>query len=157
MDWVFIETFVDIIVSVLLALLTASIAYFAYRQHRLERTKLKLEAYDRRLRIRDAIQIFISDIEIEGTTDDEHLIAMLRETKHARFLFNKRDGITSSIDSLYQKGLELEYKQKRVESERRPLSKEREEEMWKEILELKGWFTKQHTVIDSMFEKYLQL
>ena len=112
------QVYVDIIIGILMALFTASIAYFAYRQHRLERTKLELEAYDRRLRIRDAVQMFISDIEMEGTTDNEHLIAMLRETKHARFLFNKRDGISSYIDSLYQKGSEISYKQERVESEK---------------------------------------
>lgn len=157
MIWSFIKAHMDIINGVLLVFFTASIAYFAYRQHRLEKTRLKLDAYDRRLAVRDAIQAFISHIQIEGTTDNERLFAMLRETKHSKFLFDKQDEIQDYIDSLYKKGLDLEYKQKAVDSERKPLPNEKKEKLWAEIMKLKEWFTKQHDVVDSKFEKYLQL
>lgn len=143
--------------SLLIVIFTASIAYFAYRQHRLEKSRFKLEAYERRLKIRDVIHSFISDIEIEGTSDSEHQIALRRETKHAKFLFDKKDDIISYIDSLYDRGLYLEYKQKYVERERESLSKEQREKMGDEISEIKRWFTKQHAITDSKFEKYLQL
>ena len=65
---------------------------------------IRLESYDRRLKVYDAIKRFIAELRQSGTTDNEKLIGMLRETKHAKFLFNEGDDIEKYIDLLYTKG-----------------------------------------------------
>lgn len=102
---------------------------------------IRLEAYDRRLKVYDAISRFIAETLICGTTNNEKLMEMQRETKHAKFLFENDDDIKGYIDLLYEKGLDLEYKVKAVSGEFR---REYTDEEWKKIskgmLELSNWF-----------------
>lgn len=146
---------VEIIFSFVMVIATASIAIFAYCQHKFEKTKIKLTCYSRRLEILDATKKFIASIAREGTTDIEKLMEMLRETKHAKFLFKKNDKIVEYINTLYKKGLALEYKEKEIDRNR--LGAENREKLIQTSFELKDWFMKQFEVIDSKFEKYLQL
>jgi len=146
---------VEILFSFVMVIATATIAIFTYFQHKLEKTKIKLECYDRRLKTYDAIKKFIANIGIEGTTDNKELMAMLRETKHAHFLFSEDDKIVEYINTLYKKGVDLEYKEKGIKNNH--LKEENRKKLVLEAHELKSWFGKQYEVIDSKFDKYLQL
>lgn len=156
-NWVDIATFTVITLTLCIIIRyvidTHKLAKAAQEQVALTR---QFEAYSKRLQVYDAIQSFIADIAIEGTTNNKLLVAMLRETKYARFLFEEEDDITGYIDNLYDKGLKLEYKDKALSSSR-GLSNEQKEKLVEEILDRKEWFRSQHKVIDSRFKKYLQL
>ena len=117
----------------------------------------RLEAYDRRLKVYDAITRFVAEIKLFGTTNNEKLIDLLRETKHAKFLFGKDDDIKEYIDLLYQKGLNLEYKEKEIWSESRVCGNEQKEKLIEESRALKDWFTAQFDTVDVKFRKHLQL
>jgi hypothetical protein len=114
-------------------------------------------AYDKRLKVYDAIRSFIDDLLQRGTTDGETLMEMLRETRHAKFLFPVDDDLGGYIDLLYRKGLDLEYKEKELCSESRPCSKERNEKLAEDSYGLKNWFRAQFDTVDSKFRKHLQL
>jgi hypothetical protein len=118
---------------------------------------IRLEAYDRRLKVYDAITRFIAETLQYGTTNNERLIEMLRETKHAKFLFPKDDDIKEYIDLLYQKGLDLEYKEKALNSESKVCTKERREQLIEESRKLKDWIKSQFNTVNIKFKKYLQL
>ena len=118
---------------------------------------IRLEAYDRRLKVYDAISRFIAETLQEGTTDNEKLIEMLRETKHAKFLFDKNDGIRGYIDLLYEKGLECEYKERRIRGKFERVTRKAIEKTANDIHEIRGWFRNQLDTVETRFEKYLQL
>jgi hypothetical protein len=113
---------------------------------------IRLEAYDRRLKVYDTITRFIAETLQDGTTDNEKLIEMLRATKHAKFLFDN-DDIRGYIDLLYNKGLEYEYKEKEIW--KAPI--EAREKMANDIHEIRKWFRDQFDIVEAKFEKYLQL
>ncbi len=156
-NWVDIATFTVLTLTLCIIIRyvidTHKLAKAAQEQVALTR---QFEAYPRRLQVYDAIHRFIADIAIEGTTNNEYLIEMLRETKYAKFLFDKKNDITGYVDNLYQKGLKLEYKDKEIRSTR-GLSSEQKEKLGEELLDLKRWFRSQPNVIDSKFKEYLQL
>ena len=120
-------------------------------------TLIQLEMYDRRLKVYDAISRFISETLQYGTTNFERLNEMLRETKHAKFLFSKDDDIKEYIGLVYQKGLDLEYKEKELNSESKSCSKDRREQLTEKSSKLKDWFRSQFDTVDTKFRNYLQL
>ncbi|UCG54624.1 MAG: hypothetical protein JSV32_08635 [Dehalococcoidia bacterium] len=157
-----------LISTLALALITAFYAYITYRILKANQSMLRaiqdqsaaliqLEMYDRRLKVYDAISRFISETLQYGTTDNEKLIDMLRETKHAKFLFPKDDDIKEYIDLLYQKGLDLEYKEKELNSESKVCTQERREQLVEESRKLKDWIKSQFDTVDKKFGKHLQL
>jgi hypothetical protein len=127
----------------------------AIREQSAQQTRL--EAYDRRLRVYDSINRFIAEILQRGTTDDERLTEMLRETKHAKFLLPVDDDLTGYIDSLYNKGLDLQYKEGEIRADRQVCTQERRERLIEESRVLKDWFKTQFEVVDTKFRKHLQL
>jgi hypothetical protein len=56
--------------------------------------------YPRRLEIYDSIQSFIAEVSQLATTNTERLVRMLRETRHADFLFDD-DDIVQYIQELH--------------------------------------------------------
>lgn len=157
-----------LIMTLALVSITAIYAYITYRILKANQRSVKaiqdqsaaliqLEAYDRRLRVYDAITRFIAETMQCGTTNDERLIEMLRETKHAKFLFTKDDEIKEYIDLIYQKGVDLEYKEKELSGESNICTKERREQLVEKSSELKDWFRSQFDTVDTKFRNYLQL
>lgn len=153
----FIQTYFEVVISFLTLFVASATAFFAYRQHRLEKTKLKLESYPRRLKVYDAINRFIADTLQSGTTDNEHLTEMLRETKRARFLFNKKDKITTYIDTIYKNGLDLEYKEEGLMGKLEKYSAEQRNKIVEERGKLFDWFKDQFRVVEEKFKPYLHL
>lgn len=131
-----------------------AIAWFAYCQHRLEKTRLKLEAYDRRLPVYNAIKKFISGAS-ESPTDDKQLATFWRETRDAHFLFED-DDIPNYIEKvLYPKGREFILKEKKLN--RGSLPQEELKKLGEETAALREWMHEQFSVVDSKFKKYLHL
>jgi|GEM_PF-2004196 len=118
---------------------------------------IRLNVYDKRLKVYDAIKSFIGGSLALGTTDDDKLTEMLNETRHAKFLFPVDEDIKGYIDTLYRKGLDLEYKEKEIRAEPQVCTRERLEKISEESSKLKDWFNSQYDIIDKKFGKYLQL
>ena len=74
----------NIIFSAMLVIFAAATVYLAHRQHQLEKIKLKLDSYPKRLDIYDAMKKFIAEIQIASTTDYNKCMDLLRKTKHAK-------------------------------------------------------------------------
>ena len=143
----------SIAVTLILAMLTT---FFIYRQVKLEATKLKLEAYDRRLKIYNTIKTFIAEIQTYGTTTKDKSVNLLQETREAIFLFKDKN-ISECIDNLYKRGVNLEYIQNRLNKNMRYLKDEERMKLATQSNELFEWFSSQHKIVDEMFDKYLGL
>lgn len=147
---------VDIIVGILMVFFTASIAYFAYRQYRLGRRRLKIKASPPYKRIYHALEEYINILDIGTISEQRNALRFLREeTKDVRFLFKKSEGIVKLKDKLLSKGLEIIQIQEKLEGN--SLSNEEKDKLINEEKQLMKWIRKQGAVIVSKFEKYLQL
>ena len=140
-------------VTLVLAILTTT---FIYKQHKLEKSNFKIEAYDRRIKIYDAIKMFISEIQTIGTTDDEKLTRLLQQTRQAIFLFED-DQIPQYIKLLYQKGVDLEFIKNKLHNHMVSLSDLERMNLANRARELSEWFSAQHKVVEQKFDKYMRL
>ena len=79
------------VVDVLSALLTPTIAviatYVAYQQWRVNKTRLDLDLYDRRLTIYKAVDAFYGDVGTQGTAKYPMVFQLRYATAEAPFLF----------------------------------------------------------------------
>ena len=77
--------------ALLTVILAGATACFAWGQHNLDKNRLRAELFDRRIAVYDAMRRFVADITSSGTATLDSLVAMLRETRHAKFLFKSSD------------------------------------------------------------------
>jgi hypothetical protein len=143
--------------AVLTLILAAAIACFAWRQHNLDKNRLRAELFDRRVAVYDAMKRFVADIISSGTTTLDSLVAMLRETRHAQFLFKSSDDIAGFIKHFYNRGVDLKFTKKEHESIRSSQEESKRHRLINRENDLLRWFTDQSDVIDDKFRPYLQL
>ena len=98
-----------LVVEALKALLTPVIAgvaaYIAWQQWKTNALKVKLDRYDRRLRIYEEVKRILSLIMRDANADVEELLKFRTATAEADFLFGKE--IPDYLDQIYQHGLKL--------------------------------------------------
>lgn len=143
--------------TVLSGLLTPVVAllglYIALRQWFTSRSKLKLDLFDRRLVIYDAVRSYIAAVMASGKTSQELEFAFLSGTRGARWLFGVE--IVDYIDkTLWPKICQLGCLQAELDG------MERGEERTRLInaqADLKIWLSNQLKVIDDMFARYITL
>jgi hypothetical protein len=137
-------------------ILAAVIACFTWRQHNLDKNHLRAELFDRRVAVYDAMNQFVADIVSSGTTTLDSLVAMLRETRHAQFLFKSSDDIRGFITHFYKQGLDLKFSRQGHEGIRSLQEPERLR-LVKQEHDLLVWFGEQGDAINDKFRPYLQL
>ncbi len=146
------------LVNALLTLILAGVtACFARSQHNLDKNRLRAELFPRRVAVYDTMKRFVTDIVSSDTTTLDSLLAMLRETRHAQFLFKRSDDISGFIKHFYKQGLDLKFARQGHERIR---TSEKEPERLRLIQrehDLLLWFTEQDDAIDDKFRPYLQL
>jgi hypothetical protein len=142
------------ILTLALVLITG---WYVLLTYKILKANNRLEAYDRRLKVYDAIKKFIAEVQKYGTTDNEKLIEMLRETRHAKFLFAEDDDMEKYTTSLYLKGLDLEYKEKAISGKFGKNTEHHQNKLVKDAQEILDWFSAQFSIVDDKFKKYLQL
>jgi hypothetical protein len=137
--------------------LAAATACFAWGQHSLGRSQLKVALFDRRVIVYEAMKRFVADTMSGGTTTMDSMISMLRETRYAPFLFERRAGISEYIGHFYKQGVELKYAQQGHERIRSAQEEPERLRLIQRQHDLLLWFTAQGDVIDEKFRPYLQL
>lgn len=147
----------DIIISVIMAIFTGAVAFFAWIQNKLNKTMLKLEAYPKRLQIYDAMIKFVGEINLYGSSNYKKALELLRETRHAKFLFDKDDNIEGYIELFYKNAIDMVYQLKAINGELGKIEEKKRKEIIDKNAELLKWFQNQLNVIDQKFKKYLQL
>lgn len=137
--------------------LAICVALLAREQNHLARTQAKIDALERRLALFDSIMAFVANISIEGTAGPDQLHRMLRDTRHAQFLFPAKAKIRELIEDLYRKGLDLEYAEKAILSLQSPNMNPVLREKISESQELKNWFRAKSADIEAQFRPYLEI
>jgi hypothetical protein len=150
------------LIAIFSALLTPLIAilaiFIAYRQYKVNRSRLNHELYVRRLEVFKAIRRYISSIAREGKTDFPTVIQFYSDAGEADFLF--KDDIPEQIEKLYKKGLELaELHEKLYPSDGSPglsVGKERSK-VAKQQSEALKWFFEELPNTKRLFKRYLRV
>lgn len=112
-------------------------AFIAYQQQRINKHKLRLDLYERRLNIYRSIMSFISTTIQEGEVSLEDTIKLWASTSEAEFLFDK--DVKEKINEIYKNA--LEFRKKNIKNI--------------DDTEVLVWFSEQHDLVNKIFKKYL--
>jgi len=132
-------------VDITSALLTPVVAILgiaiAILQWRLNRARFRHELFEKRYRIFDAAQLYISQVASTAKMDDANRIEFLRTTRGAFAIYSGK--VLAYLDEIHRKSTELHLYQQREDHERET-----------EILK---WFSQQLLDIKSVFQKELKV
>ena len=128
------------------------VAYIAWRQHKTDRNKLKLDLYDRRLKLYEAAMDFIAGVVRNGNAEDVALIEFLKSVRESRFLFSKE--VEKYFTQLYTRGVDLQYSNKVTSDPGVPVGEERTEAA-REHADIFKWFAKQFEELKERLTPYM--
>ena len=144
-------------ITYLAALLTPIVAVLgsviAYWQWRLARNKLKLDLFDRRLRVYEAALTLLASIMTSGKARDEEVRNFLVATREAKWLLN--DSIAEYLEKqLYHNAINLQTLDAELEGV--SAGAERSKTIYAQA-DIKKWLMQQYEVLDETFAPFLQL
>ena len=143
-------------ITVFSALLTPTIAivgaYIAWQQWRTNRSKLKLDMFERRYAYYDAATKLLGRIMGSGKASDDATYEFLVATKGAQFIVGQEIARYFE-EELWKKAahlhaLDSEFQSVQGEDRKGNLEKQRE---------IKNWFQDQYRVLDAKFEPLMKL
>lgn len=128
-------------------------SYIAYQQWITAQNKLKLELFEKRLKIYNSATTYISSVITSGKATDQELRDLIVGTKEAKWLLSPE--IAKYLDEeLYSKGVDLQCLS--AELEGMPASDERTKNIHQQR-DIKKWLNAQYIKLDNKFSKYLKL
>lgn len=140
-----------------LTLLIAFIAtYIAWQQWKANELKLRLERYDRRLKIYEEIITLLSLIAQEANVSYDVLLKFRGAAAEADFLFTSE--IPQYIDEIYKRGVKLSFanSQYKDSTQERPADYDSKKIVY-EMNNQMTWFLEQFSVVKEKFKKYLDI
>jgi hypothetical protein len=141
------------VLSAAVAPVTACIAaYIAYQQWLINRTKLRLDLYDRRVTVLRAVKEFLSAIAVAGAVKGEALSNYVRAVAEADFLFDKR--LRTYLDEIYKKSVRM--LTLKMELGDMPFGPDRTARV-KEEMDLLKWMAEQGGALNEEFKRYLSI
>jgi hypothetical protein len=136
------------IATLVVALLVALIAW---REWIVNRTRLRVELFDRRYKVYERLTGFLADVLINGRVAPNSDIELLRDTKQAHFLFGGDPVVKDVITSIYKKAVALHA----LEAELPALSGQERTDNLEAQREIKEYFSQQLNLMELTFEQYL--
>jgi hypothetical protein len=148
-----------LLIQILQALLTPAIglfaAFIAWQQWKTNKQKLRLDKYERRMRVYEEVKKILSIVlrDAGGTTDD--LLRFRTSVSDADFLFGPE--VPKYLDQIYERGLKLwgcneQYRNR----DERPPDYDHKKLVSEMHVELR-WLVNQFEPAKVMFKKYLDL
>ena len=135
------------------ALLVPAVAFFggliAYRQWRTAQNKLKLDMWDRRMKLYEVVRKYLAAVTAKSAPNAEDLREFLFGTADARWLFTP-EVADYLYKQLYLNGENL----KLVVSE---MEGSGNEELKSRYLKLREWFGKQYEELDRRLDEFMRL
>ena len=128
-------------------------AYIAFRQWRTAAYRYKMDLFDKRFDVYDAIIDFIQSIKSGGKVSDESLATFKERTLPARFLFDK--GIADYIAEIREHAIDVQTWSQEVEGMK---AGDEKIEIQRKSSEVKKWLYSQlDEELNKRFQKYLAL
>jgi hypothetical protein len=140
--------------SPLVAPVTAIIAvYIAFQQYRVNRTRVRVELYDRRVSVLRAARALIHANIRAGTADGDALSEYVKAVSEADFLFPNRK-VSRYLDELYKKSLRMWTIDQELKG--LPVGEKRNERV-EEHAGLLMWANEQQAAVAGKFQRYLRV
>jgi|SRR3990172_6917781 len=79
--------------------------YIVIQQFLVSRYRVRMDLYDRRLKVYNAIMKFMRHVRQHGQADNDQIFELIEQTAESKFLFEGE--IKDHIESLYQEALDL--------------------------------------------------
>ncbi|MBU1352085.1 MAG: hypothetical protein KKB95_09350 [Gammaproteobacteria bacterium] len=141
--------------------LPAATVYLAYRfgtiqaatakqQAATARTKLRLDLFERRMKVYDASKAFIGSVISNGVVDPEARALFAVEIKSSRWLFDEPVHLYLNV-TMWDKTLVLDRQNRQLADEGHSAA------LGHEIATTVGWFFDQFSKVDELMSPYLQL
>lgn len=143
----------EVLKGLLSPILAVGIAYIAYQQYKTNREKLRLELYDRRLKVFHSLRNFLGDISCVGDCSHGRLSQYVAEIGESTFLFD--EDITDYLEKIWLDASELH----RLEDQKKHidrLSAEKKESISDRRAIVFRWLFDQITESQTRFEKYFK-
>jgi hypothetical protein len=149
-------TFLDVLKALLTPVIAIVATYIAWQQWKTNQLKLKLERYERRLRVYEEVRRILSIIMRDAKASTEDLLKFRTAVSEADFLFGPE--ISTYIDEIYQHGLKLWYwnQQYRDYTQEKPSGYDHTKVVDGMRQEL-TWLTEQFEPAKAKFRPYLDI
>lgn len=151
-----VEQLIEIFKALLTPVIAIVVAYIAWQQSKTNQQRLKLEQYDRRLRVYEEVRKILSIIVRDTKVSLDDLLKFRTSVSEADFLFGPE--IPEYLNQIHKRGLNLW----RWNQEYRDYTQEKPEgydhkKVVDEIQKEQRWFTEQFEPAKQNFKKYLVL
>ena len=133
-------------------LIAISLVCIAYQNWRIQKDKLRLDLYDKRYKIFQAIKDLSTSFLKNGVTNRKDLNQFIIDTSEVDFLFE--DDIKENIDEIRKKSLRAINLAERLDN-RGVGTQEDRENIAKELEELEKWSINLPNRLKSLFKEYL--
>jgi hypothetical protein len=144
----------EIFSGYLTVVIAITTTYIVIQQYLVSRYKVRMDLYDRRLKIYNAIMKFMRHVRQHGDASNDQIFELIEQTAESKFLF--KGAIKEHIELLYQKALDLQEVNRQLADHSLPKGAERTrlaKEMTKHFQSLRD----QYNQTDILFSKYLKL
>lgn len=145
---------VDIFSAALAPLIAIIAVYIAYQQFQTNRSRLRHDLYEKRIKIYRKIYEHLGSVVAFGDVQRERIIDFYSETSDSHFLFDNE--ISDYVELIYQKSNELNRGMKYIKGEYKCSEEERQKAVDKDA-QLMLWFSNQFEVTKKKFTKYLRI
>jgi len=139
--------------SLLLPVLTVLGVYIAYMQWKINRNKLKLDLFEKRLAIYQETTSFLSSIVITGQVPEEKLWKFTHGTRETRWLLSEEISAYMKRE-IREKAIDLQILNDELKN--LPEGPDRSENVHNQR-EIKNWIEQQFEVVDNYFKPFLKL
>ena len=147
-----LKTIAEIVSAFGTLIVAGIVAYIAYRQHRTEKNKLKLDLYDRRLQVFEAGMKFIEHVVKQGDADTQALAAVNNARFEGMFLFPH--DVADYLCRLYEKGVDVKFTNMELNGQTLPDGDERKEKVHQQAERFK-WFIRQSKELQNRLRPYM--
>jgi hypothetical protein len=149
-----LRPYIDFASALLTPLIAILVALIAYRQYRIQEYRVRLDLYDKRLKIYEAVMTFFRHLYQNGSASTEELLSLTGDTAEARFLF--KGHMRNQIDLIYRTALDLQEINRELSNHSLPVGPERSELAKKMTAHFKLLRAQRDQTV-KLFEKYLRL
>ncbi|WP_147383598.1 hypothetical protein [Nitrosomonas supralitoralis] len=150
------EQLVEISKALLTPLIAVVTTYIAYQQWKLNRQKLFLDLYDRRLKVYEEVRQILGIVARDARASYDDLLKFRKAVSEADFLFESE--ISKYIEEIYQHGVKLCYwtEEYRDSTQAKPDGYDHQKVCDGMHAEL-NWLTQQFEPAKQKFRKYLNI
>ncbi len=151
-----IEQIAEISKALLTPVVVIITVFIAYQQWKTNQQKLRLDIFDRRLKVYGEVKKILGLISRDANVSHKELSKFINAVSEADFLFEKE--IPLYINEIYRRGLSLRiFNQKYKDYTQTPPDGYDHEKVCDEMNEDINWLTCQFESVEEKFKKYLQI